>query len=126
MKNLIRGVLLILFALAVVAPALQAEDNRYAAIAYSPSTNHWGWGTNYPTKDEAIARAVRECGRDDAQTNWCRNAWIALAISDKSPGGWGSAWGDTAAAARKAAKKECLARNPDARVVACVSAYASD
>jgi len=126
MKNLIRGVLLILFALVLVAPALQAEDNRYAAIAYSPSTNHWGWGTNYPTKDEAIARAVRECGRDDARTNWCRNAWIALAISDKSPGGWGSAWGETAAAARKAAKKECLARNPDARVVACKWAYASD
>ena len=126
MKNLIRGVLLILFALVLVAPALQAEDDRYAAIAYSPSTNRWGWGTNYLTKDEAIARAVRECGRDDARTNWCRNAWIALAISDKSPGGWGSAWGETAAAARKAAKKECLARNPDARVVACKWAYASD
>ncbi|HEX8897091.1 MAG TPA: DUF4189 domain-containing protein [Chthoniobacterales bacterium] len=126
MKNLIRGVLLILFALALVAPTLQAQDDRYAAIAYSPSTNRWGWGTNYPTKAEAIERAVKECGRDDARTNWCRNAWIALAISDKSPGGWGSAWGETAAAARKAARKECLARNPDARVVACVSAYATD
>jgi hypothetical protein len=125
MKNLSRAGLLVLFALVLgLAPALQAApEDRYAAIAYSPSTNKWGWGTNYPTKEEAIARAVKECGKDDARTNWCRNAWVALAISDKSKGGWGSAWGATEAEARKAAKKECLARNPDARVVACVSAY---
>jgi hypothetical protein len=102
MKNLTRR-LLILFALVLgFAPALQAAPaDRYAAIA----------------------RALSECGHNDAKTNWCRNAWIALAISDKSPGGWGSAWGPTPEAARKAARRECLARNPDARVVACVSAY---
>ena len=125
MKNLSRAGLLILFALVLgLAPASQAAPgDRYAAIAYSPESNRWGWGNNYPTKAEAIARALSECGRDDAKTNWCRNAWIALAISDKSPGGWGSAWGATPEAARKAARRECLARNPDARVVACVSAY---
>ncbi|HEY2139643.1 MAG TPA: DUF4189 domain-containing protein [Chthoniobacterales bacterium] len=124
MKNLIRGILLILFALALaLAPSLQAAGDRYAAIAFSPRTLRWGYGANYATKGEAIARARRECGQSDARTNWCKNAWIALAVSDQSQGGWGSAWGETAQAARRAATRECLARNPDARIVLCVSAY---
>jgi serine/threonine-protein kinase len=124
MKNLTRGVLLIALAFALgLAPVLQAADDRYAAIAYSPKTGRWGYGANYATKSEALARARRECGRKDARTNWCKNAWIALAISDQAPGGWGSAWGETAEAAKEAARRECLARNPDARIVACVSAY---
>src|SRR3954469_995205 len=125
MKNLSRAASLILFALVLgLAPALQAGSaERFAAIAYSPETNRWGWGNNYATKEEAIARALSECGRSDARTNWCRNAWIALAISDQKPGGWGSAWGATPEAAKKAARLQCLAGNPDARVVACVSAY---
>src|SRR5437588_385782 len=83
MKNLIRGVLLILFALALVAPALQAQDNRYAAIAYSPSTNHWGWGTNYPTKDEAIARAVRSLHL--LSDNSCPNPSGSCSANKQSP-----------------------------------------
>ncbi len=110
-------------------PPIDADDasagpnDRFAAIAYSPSTGKSGWGSNYGTKAEAIARAVSECGQNDAKTNWCRNAWIALAVSDKSPGGWGSAWAATEAAARHAARRECLKRNPDARIISCVSAY---
>ena len=122
MKNLTRGILFAVVALAlVIAPALQAGD-VYAAIAYSPDSNRWGYGQGYATKSQAIARALRECGRRNARTNWCKNAWIALAVSNDSPGGWGSAWGETAAAARSAAIAECLARNPDAHVVVCVSA----
>jgi hypothetical protein len=126
MKNLTRGILLIVFAFALgLAPVVQAAGDRYAAVAYSPKTGRWGYGSDYPTKSEAIARARRECGKRDARTNWCKNAWIALAISDQSPGGWGSAWGETAEAARQAARRECLARNPDARVVICVFASGS-
>jgi hypothetical protein len=122
MKNLTRGILFAVIALAlVIAPALQADD-VYAAIAYSPAANRWGYGQGYPTKSQAIARALRECGRRDARTNWCKNAWIALAVSNDSPGGWGSSWGETAAAARSAAIAECLARNPDAHDVICVNA----
>ena len=125
MKNLTRGILLIVFAFALgLAPALQAAPgDRFAAIAYSPSTGRWGYGNNYPTKAAAIARAVRECGRRDAKTFWCRNAWGALALSDSAPGGYGWSWATTAAAARRGALRECRARNPDARVVVCVSAY---
>jgi hypothetical protein len=124
MKNLSRTVLLILFALVLAAPsALQAGPDRYAAIAYSPGAKKCGFGDNYATKGEAIARALSECGYRDAHTSWCRNEWIALAISDRSPGGWGEGWGKTAEAARREARRQCLSRNPDARIVACVSAY---
>jgi hypothetical protein len=121
MRNITRGILLVVIALALAAgPALQAAGDTYGAIAFSPSTGRWGYGNGYPTKAEAIARARRECGRSDAKTNWCKNSWIALAISNESSGGWGSAWGETKAAARSAAIAECLSRNPDAHVVICI------
>jgi uncharacterized protein DUF4189 len=125
MKNLTRGILLIVLALALgLAPALQAEPgDRFMAIAYSPKTGRWGYGSNYSTKSEAIARALRECGRRNAKTFWCKNAWGALAISDEAPGGYGWSWASTESEARSGALRECLARNPDAHVVACVSAY---
>jgi hypothetical protein len=113
MKHLTRAVLLVVISLALAAPTLQAADT-YAAIAYSPSTGKWGYGHGYPTKEEAIARATRECDKDDVKTNWCKNAWLALALSNKSRGGWGSAWGETRALARSKAKAECLKHNPDA------------
>ena len=124
MNILRRRILLVLFALALgIAPNLRAQgDDQFAAIAYSPKTNRWGYGCNYPTKAEAIARAKSECHSKDARTNWCKNAWIALALSDQSRGGWGSAWGTTREEAEAAARRECLARNPDARVVLAVSA----
>jgi Domain of unknown function (DUF4189) len=125
MKNLTRGILLIVFALALgLAPALQAAPgDRFAAIAYSPRTGRWGSGSNYPTKSGAIVRALRECGSRGAQSFWCRNSWIAVAVSNRSPGGFGWAYGDSAYAARNNAIRQCLARNPDAHVVTCVSAY---
>lgn len=120
MKNLTR-VLLLIIALAL-APSLHAA-NSYAAIAYSPSTGQWGYGNGYPSQAEAVARARAECGRADAKTSWAKNAWIALAISDRSPGGYGMAWATTASGARSRAIAQCRKFNPDARVVVCVSAY---
>ena len=124
MNILRRRILLFLFALVLgFMPALQAQDNdKYAAIAYSPNTDKWGYGCNYSTKDEAIARALQECGAPDARTNWCKNAWISLAVSKKSKGGWGSAWGNTREEAQAKSRKECRARNPDAHIVITVSA----
>ena len=121
MKNLTRGILSLIIALAL-APSLHAA-NSYAAVAYSPSTGQWGYGHGYPNQSQAISRARSECGQADARTFWCKNAWIALAISDRSPGGFGWAFAPTAAAARSRALAQCRARNPDARVVVCVSAY---
>ena len=123
MKNLTRGILLIAITITVViGPALHAADT-YAAIVFCKSTGCWGSATGAATKTEAIEHVLKKCNcRDeDVRTNWCRNAWIALAISDKSQGGWGSAWGETPEVAKRKAMAECLARNPDAHVVLCVS-----
>lgn len=103
--------------------ASAGPNDRFGALAYSPKTGKWGSGSNYPTKAAAIARAVKECGRRDAKTFWFRNAWGALALSDKSPGGYGWSWGATEAEARSDALRQCLKYNPDAHVVVCISAY---
>ena len=124
MKNLGRGILLIVITLVfAIGPALHAAGDSYAALAYSPSTGRWGYGNGYPTRAQATTRALAECGQSDAVTKWCKNAWIALALSDKSPGGYGWAWATTASAARSRALRECRARNPDAHIVTCVSAF---
>jgi serine/threonine-protein kinase len=123
MTKMTRGILFLIIALALGAGSSLQAATSYAAIAYSPSTGQWGYGNGYPSQSAAIARARRECGRGDARTFWCKNAWIALAISDRSRGGFGWAWAPTAGAARSKALAQCRSRNPDARVVVCVSAY---
>ena len=123
MKNLTRGILLLVITIAIViGPALQAADN-YAAIVYCTSNDSWGAASGAATKADAIANALAKCNcpDEDVRTNWCRNAWIALAISNQSTGGWGSAWGETPEIAKSKAMAECLARNPDAHVVLYVS-----
>ena len=126
MKNFSRGIVLavLLFVLgfALAAPAQGAD--RFAAVAVSTSNGQSGYGTNYPTKAAAIARAKRECGRRDAKAFWCKNAWIALAISDRKPGGFGWAWAPTQAEASANALRNCIKYNGDGRVTVCVSAYA--
>ncbi|PZR70750.1 MAG: hypothetical protein DLM73_17220 [Chthoniobacterales bacterium] len=124
MKSLTRGVWLILFVLALgLVPALQAEGDYYAAIAYSPSTGRWGYGTAFATRSDAIIRALKECKSDDAVMYSCHNEWIALALSNEKKGGFGWASAPTAAEAEKLATDACLARNPDAHIVICVAAF---
>jgi hypothetical protein len=106
-------------------PQLQASGDRYAAVAFSPSTGQYGYGNGFATKGGAIERARQECGARDAVVKWTRNAWIALAVSSptRSGYGYGWTWADTAGRARAAARDNCLEHNDDARVVVCVSAY---
>ena len=124
MKKLGRGILLLGVSLVlVIVPALRAADtdaNTYGAIAYHQATHTWAYSTKAATKEEAIAEALRKCGHSQAKTNWCRNSWIALAVS--STHGWGSAWAVTPQDARKKSIDECFAHenNPDAHVVVCV------
>jgi hypothetical protein len=125
MKKLGRGILLLGVSLVlVIVPALHAADTNaadtYAAIAYDESTHTWAYHNGVATKEEAIAQALRKCGHSQAKTNWCRNSWIALAVS--STHGWGSAWAVTPQDARKKSIDECFAHenNPDAHIVICV------
>jgi len=124
MKNGTRVILLIVAILAFgTRPTLvAAEGDTYAAIAFSPSTVHWAYVNGEKTKEQALAHALKKCNRSDALTNWCRNSYIALAISDRSRGGWGSSFGVTCEIARSKAVAECIANNnPDGRAVLCVS-----
>jgi hypothetical protein len=123
MKNLTRGILFLIIALALgLGSSLQAADS-YAAVAFSPSTLRWGYGNGYPNKAQAISRARSESGSANAKASWAKNAWIALAVSDRSRGGYGMGWATTASGARSRAVAQCRKFNPDARVVVCVSAY---
>ena len=98
---------LVLF-LGMTAP-VGAGENTYAAVAFSPSTGRYGFGNGCRTEYQAVEKARQECGASDAITKWCRNSWIALAVSKETPGGYGWAWGATAAAAESAAKRNCRA-----------------
>ena len=122
MQNVARATLFIILvcAFALAGSAIGGED-RYVAIAYSPSTGAYEYGNGYATKAEAIARAEEECGEADAVTKWARNAWLALAVSND--GGYGSGWGTSAAKARELAVESCLEHNETGRVLLCISAY---
>lgn len=126
MSHLLRRVTFIAAALVLASTLLaEAGRDRYAAVAFSPSTGLYGYGNGYATKDEAIEKAVQECGGRDAITRWARNSWLALAISDRTSAGygWGSGWAETASEAREIARDKCLEKNDEARVVVCISAY---
>src|SRR4051812_19856731 len=122
MKRRLQAIALLLLLIACTLPELlRAGEDTYAAIAFSPSTGLYGFGKGFATKDEAVEHALQECGGKDALTKWCRNAWIALAVSKETPGGYGWAWGETASAARSAAEENCRERNPDAQLMLCIS-----
>ena len=123
MRYLAGRILLLIVAFTFASALTLEAANRYAAIAFSKSTGRWGFGNGYATKEAAIARARQECGRRDAVTTWTKNAWLSLAISDRSPGGYGWAWATTAPRARARARQECIAHNGDGRVVLTVSSH---
>jgi hypothetical protein len=123
MKSLSRRLLFVLLGclLAAATPEAHAAD-MYAAVAFSPSTGRWGYANGYTTRAAAMARARAECGARDALVKWTKNAWISLAVSDRSAGGYGWAWASTAGQARANAVAQCLRHNPDAREVVTVFA----
>jgi hypothetical protein len=123
MRNPFRFILLGVLAFGLGLASIASAADRYAAVAYSTVTGQSGYGHGYATKAEAISRALRECGRSDAATAFCRNEWIALAVSNQSRGGYGVAWAPNAAGARREALAQCRTRNPDAHIVFCVSAF---
>ena len=121
MKNLTRGILFLIIALALV-PSLQAAS--YAAIAYSPSAHGGVMGMDIRAKPRRLLARALSAAALVPRTSWAKNAWIALAVSDSSRGGYGMGWATTAAGARSRA----LARMPQdliqtRAVVVCVSAY---
>lgn len=85
----------------------------YAAIAYSSSTNSWGWADNHSNLDEAKRRSIQECSRwagDCQVTQWARDdLCLALARGSTNDGGTAFGWatGNDYASARQNARNAC-------------------
>ncbi len=83
-------VALLLTSFAIAKPA----SASWAAIATNQANNIWGGSWNYPTKAQAEARALQECGERGGTSCrvrvWSRNECIAIA---RSPGSSRLAWG---------------------------------
>lgn len=125
MPALLRRAVLLLTFVFVLGLSARAGEDRYAAIAFSPSTGKYGTARGFSSKSEAIEEAQLRCGRRDAIVRWCKNSWLVLARSEKTRTGYGYgfAWGRDARDARIEARDQCLEHNEEAEVVACISAY---
>lgn len=92
------------------AEEILIDEQSYAAIAYSPSTQNVGYAYNGRTRQEAEQAALRFCKADDAKVvTWVNFGFCAIAIGDD--GAWGAAAsygvGSTNVDAANAAIKEC-------------------
>jgi hypothetical protein len=89
-------------------PPPTPKSGFVAAIAYSPSTGKIGYTAGHArTKEEAQARALKNCAATDAKTYMWGEQWIAVAIADERRGVAGFAPGATREAAEKAALEQC-------------------
>jgi hypothetical protein len=78
----------------------------YGAIAYSPSSDRFGYSYNYISRGPAENRALSECGQNDCVVAaWFYNRCGALATS--STGAWGGAQDASAERARSKALQIC-------------------
>lgn len=126
MTGWLRGVSLVagLAALGTAALAQSVGAASYGAIAFSPRNGAFGYSYNYGTRDEAEARALRECrvrGGGCRLMVWFRNACGALAVGEGYAYGW--AWASSRGEARGRAMEECRARTRgcDIRVLVCTA-----
>jgi serine/threonine-protein kinase len=94
----------------MASPAQCAAADRYAAIAFSPSTGAYGYGYGFTSLTEAKNRAVKECdGADAVVVGSARNGYVALALGDATDA-YGVGWASTAASAQAIALAKCRAR----------------
>jgi hypothetical protein len=97
----------------------EADEDCFAAIAYSPSTRKWGYSYDWSTRGAAERQAIAQCKAADARVvAWSQNAYCALALGKE--GSWGASYGATAAEARARALTRCRKHTPDCKVVLCV------
>ncbi|MFN9058444.1 MAG: DUF4189 domain-containing protein [Pseudanabaena sp.] len=103
-------------AAAVIIPTISvgvleaSAQDRYGAIARSPSTQDKGYSWNYQTLADAENRAISECesisGAGDCEVLiWTRNA--CMSISEGSNGEAGTAWSNSRRQAESKARQVC-------------------
>jgi serine/threonine-protein kinase len=116
--------------IAVIAPVLffslflanaQAR-NYFGAIAYSTTSQAYGYSYDYPSRKGAEARALAECeerGGGCEIVIWFRNACGALATAGNGARGW--AWDKTRGEAEAAAMDYCRKHGGQDCAVLCWS-----
>ncbi|MCE2888070.1 MAG: DUF4189 domain-containing protein [Pseudanabaena sp.] len=103
-------------AAAVIIPTISvgvleaSAQDRYGAIARSPSTQDKGYSWNYQTLADAENRAISECesisGAGDCEVLiWTRNA--CMSIAEGSNGAAGTAWSNSRRQAESKARQVC-------------------
>ena len=111
-RELAAGVL----AFCALAGSGKAAAQNYGAIAYSPSTKHYGWSYDYPSRAAAESAASANCRKqasDCIVPLWFRNACGALAIGS---GGYGTAWATDRSGAERQALVVCRRYTMDCAV----------
>jgi len=101
-----------------MAPVHGENSVYYAAIAYSPATQKYGYSFSYGTLAQARQQALRQCPEPDARiVVWAKNNYCALAIGKN---GYGVGFGTTAEQARAKALQDCNQETTESRVVECI------
>jgi hypothetical protein len=98
-----------------------ADDDTFAAVAYSPVTRTIGISQKQSSQSDAESAALQDCKTrsskpDDCRgANWTRNACVAVAIG--KTGGWGAAWGNDTGLAADNAVTKCKEYDKSCKVV---------
>lgn len=112
-KSLVLGLLALvgLGAFERQAKAVDIDFDRYAAVAYSPTTGKFGYAWNWGSRSQAESVALQNCKADDAKVvGWVKGGWLVLAVAEDKAYGVGYTYGDgaTNTAAKQAAISDCL------------------
>jgi hypothetical protein len=105
--------------LSVAAVAMASE--RHAALAYSEARHRYGWAVDQPSEEEAVRKAVSDCGPGCTMRLAWHNGCGAYAEGQHNVH-YGWALGRNREAAESAAISECSGRggsNCTVRVWAC-------
>ncbi len=112
---------LLMAALTALAGAAGYDfGDRYAAVAYSPSTGKCGYAWNQASRRAAEAAAMSEVDARDAKiVGWVTKGWLVLVVGgDFSYGvGWRFGSGAQLNTATKRALDECLKRTGTIRKI---------
>ncbi len=107
--------LVVLLMLCRAHPAA-AQSNKFAAIAFSPSTGSYAYAHGWGSRNSAEADAVSRCNGHDARSVvWVKNGWAALARN--SNGAWATGWSNNS---RDEAEAIALSRVRGGRILCWV------
>ena len=124
MKSRLGGIAIVLVVtqnvISTVAFAQLPEN--YGAIAITPDAEVWGYSYDYPTREQAEKRALKECGQADCRVQvWFKNACGAIAKDESGNLGW--AWADTREQAEAEAISACANGSCRIETWVCTTRY---